>query len=207
MGKVGRAGRGAGEGKRSTPEFSPRWARSEARGPPTEGPWVRGRPPLSSSLVLASPGLSGLSFPPAWIQRRLRGPPGELWEGSEEGGNSSRPEGVSWRPRPRSGPGGGAGSGAGIAPGRWGSPPLGQLSRTWAEVSAGRAGSGGGGPPEGVASGDVAGPPHCADQETEAAARPEVPGEATAVLGRWRLGGPPSSPRPVGAGPQSAQLL
>lgn len=79
------------------------------------GPWVRGRPPLTSSVAQAGPGLSRLSFPPAWTKGHLHGPrPGESWTGRRGGGNSRCAGGVS----PRSGSPGSRSHAPGLAEAR-----------------------------------------------------------------------------------------
>lgn len=174
-----------------------------ARGPRTAcGGALGSRSPAADQLC---PGLSGLSFPPAWIQGRLRGPPGEPREGRGGAGGVTRgarkgspgarghvPALAEARgPEPGSPRAAGSAHPAGRPPGR-------RLARR----RGGERGPGGlwrRRPREGVARGDVAGQPHCADPETEAAAAavrrvPGAPGEATAVFGRWRVRGPRPSP-------------
>lgn len=144
--------RGAGEGEREGLEVLGRWPGSEAPGWPEVGLRVRGRPPPTITGPHAGHGRPGLSFPPSWIAG-----PTESWAGRGEGGNSSRPGGVSRLPRPRlaARTDGGVGSGVEMAPDH----PVGRAPGL--RGRGGESGPGGLGrrrPREGVARGDVAGP-------------------------------------------------
>ena len=86
------AGRGEGDwrGEGKVSEFSGRWTGSEGPGRPEVGLCVRGLPPLTSTVAQAGHGLSGLSFPRAWIAGRLRGSRGLVSRGRGGAGAVTR---------------------------------------------------------------------------------------------------------------------
>lgn len=131
-----------GEGKDS--ELSRRWAGSEARGRPAAGPWVRGRPPLTSSAPAPR---ASVSLPRGWRGESGARPVSRGRGGARVVTRAARKGSPGSRGRV---PGGGAGPGAGVAPSRGRSPPGGRppgcrrARRRRGER--GPAGSGGGGP-------------------------------------------------------------
>lgn len=126
------AGRGEGEwrGEEKDSEFSGRGAGFEIRGRAEVWRRVRGRPPATSSVAQAGPGLSGLSFPPAWIRGRFRGSQARRALGGE--GRGLRAPAATFAPGRR------RGVGSRDRPGTRPQPPGGAPSRAAARSAAQR---------------------------------------------------------------------